>query len=138
MANALARTRYASVTAHTASPQRLLTMLYDRLVTDLAMAEAAMRRGEHEQVSSQLRHAQDILLELWASLDVELWPEGVPLRSLYLWMVNELMGSRTPAQPDRIAECRKLVEPLRDSWKQALILNTTPTPTNASGVHGAA
>jgi flagellar protein FliS len=140
MPNALARTRYASVTAHTASPQRLLTMLYDRLITDLAVAEASMRTADHENVSRRLTHAQDILLELWASLDVEIWPEGAPLRALYLWMVNELMSSRAPAQPDRIAAVRQLVEPLRDSWKQALVLNSSPTPTpaGAAAMHGAA
>jgi flagellar secretion chaperone FliS len=141
MAHALARTRYASVTAHTASPQRLLTMLYDRLITDLAVAEAGMRTGAHELVGQRLCHAQDILLELWASLDVDAWPEGAPLRSLYLWMVNELMSSRVPAQPDRIAEVRLLLEPLRDSWKEALALTSVPTPTPAgagSSMPGAA
>jgi flagellar protein FliS len=139
MANAQVRTRYASVTAHTASPQRLLTMLYDRLITDLAVAEAAMRTADHESVGRRLCHAQDILLELWASLDVEIWPEGAPLRSLYLWMVNELTSSRVPVQPERVAACRELIEPLRDSWKQALALNSTPpTPAGTSAMHGAA
>jgi flagellar secretion chaperone FliS len=137
MPNAQARTRYASVTAHTASPSRLLTMLYDRLITDLAVAEAAMRTGDHETIGRRLCHAQDILLELWASLDVEVWPEGAPLRSLYLWMVNELMSSRVPAQPERVAACRELIEPLRDSWKQAVSLTSTPTPTPAGAGAGA-
>jgi flagellar protein FliS len=122
MQNGLARSRYASDTAQTASPQRLLTMLYDRLIGDLAVAEAAMRTGDLKAVSSRLSHAQDILLELWASLDVEIWPDGAPLRSLYLWIVNELMSSRIPAQPERVLACRELLEPLRDSWKQALTL----------------
>jgi flagellar protein FliS len=122
MPNGLARTRYASDTAQTASPQRLLTMLYDRLIGDLAVAEAAMRTNDHKAVSVRLSHAQDILLELWASLDVEIWPEGGPLRSLYLWMVSELMASRVPAQPERLLACRELLEPLRDAWKQALSL----------------
>jgi flagellar protein FliS len=122
MPNGLARNRYASDTAHTASPQRLLTMLYDRLIGDLAVAEAAMRTADHKTISVRLGHAQDILLELWASLDVEIWPEGAPLRSLYLWMVNELMSSRVPAQPERLLAVRQLLEPLRDAWKQALTL----------------
>ena len=140
MPNTLVRTRYASVTAHTASPQRLLTMLYDRLIIDLAMAEAAMRTGDHETIGKRLTHAQEILLELWASLDTQVWPEGAPLKSLYLWMVSELMGSRMPDQPERVAACRELVEPLRDTWKQALSLTTAvPTPAATSpAIHGAA
>jgi flagellar protein FliS len=137
MSNGLARTRYASVTSQTASPQRLLIMLYDRLVGDLAVAEAAMRTGDHETIGRRLTHAQEILLELWASLDVEAWPEGAPLRSLYLWMVNELMSSRLPAQPDRLVTVRQLIEPLRDAWKQALALQPAPSLAEAS-MHGAA
>jgi flagellar protein FliS len=138
MPNGLARTRYASVTAQTASPQRLLTMLYDRLVADLTVGEAAMRTGNHEVVGQRLTHAQEILLELWASLNVEIWPEGAPLRSLYLWMVSELMSSRVPIQPDRVAACRALVEPLRDAWKQALVLQAASGGVKASVLNGAA
>jgi flagellar protein FliS len=138
MSNGLARTRYASVTAQTASPQRLLTMLYDRLVADLTVGEAAMRTGNHEVVGQRLTHAQEILLELWASLNVEIWPQGAPLRSLYLWMVSELMSSRVPIQPERVAACRELIEPLRDAWKQALVLEPTSGDVKSSALNGAA
>jgi flagellar protein FliS len=138
MSNGLARTRYASVTAQTASPQRLLTMLYDRLVADLTVGEAAMRTGTLEVVGQRLTHAQEILLELWASLNVEIWPEGAPLRSLYLWMVSELMSSRVPIQPERVAACRELIEPLRDAWKQALVLEPTSGGVKSSALNGAA
>jgi flagellar secretion chaperone FliS len=138
MSNGLARTRYASVTAQTASPQRLLTMLYDRLVADLTVGEAAMRTGNHEVVGQRLTHAQEILLELWASLNVEIWPQGAPLRSLYLWMVSELMSSRVPIQPERVAACRELIEPLRDAWKQALVLEPTSGGVKSSALNGAA
>jgi flagellar protein FliS len=138
MPNAIAHSRYASVTAQTASPQRLLTMLYDRLIVDLAMAEAAMHTRDHAVVGRRLRHGQEILLELWASLDTEIWPEGAPLRSVYLWMISELMSSRVPAQPERVAGVRALLEPLRDSWKQALMLESAPPPSPVPSFHGAA
>jgi len=138
MAYGAAKTAYASVTAQTASPQRLLTMLYDRLILDLVLAEAAMRTGDHETTGNRLQHAQDILLELWASLDEEAWPDGAPLRSLYLWLVSELLGSRMPPQPDRLIVCRELLEPLRDAWKQALELQATGGLAAPATVHGAA
>jgi flagellar protein FliS len=113
-------------------------MLYDRLVADLSLGEAAMRTGNHEVVGQRLTHAQEILLELWASLNIEIWPEGQPLRSLYLWMVGELMSSRVPSQPDRILACRLLVEPLRDAWKQALVLQPAPAGLGVPVLNGAA
>jgi flagellar protein FliS len=102
-------------------------MLYDRLILDLTIAEAAMHTADHETTGYRLQHAQEILLELWASLDETAWPEGAQLRSLYLWLVNELIACRLPPQPERLAECRLLLEPLRDAWKQAVELASAST-----------
>jgi len=116
-----ARARYASDSTDTASPARLLTMLYDRLVSDLASAEVAMERNEIAVTGEKIGRAQEILLELAASLDLEAWPEGEPLRRLYLWMVSELWTARLRKLPDKVADCRQLIEPLRDAWRIAAI-----------------
>jgi flagellar protein FliS len=121
MSYTAARARYASDSTDTASPARLLTMLYDRLVSDLAAAEAAMRRDDIAITGERIGRAQEILLELAASLDLEVWPEGEPLRRLYLWLVSELWTARLRKQPERVAECRELIEPLRDTWRMAAI-----------------
>ncbi|HST80440.1 MAG TPA: flagellar export chaperone FliS [Kineosporiaceae bacterium] len=121
MSYTAARARYASDSTDTASPARLLTMMYDRLVSDLASAEAAMLRADIAVTGERIGRAQEILLELAASLDIESWPEGEPLRRLYLWMVNELWTARLRKQPEKVAECRQLIEPLRDAWRMAAI-----------------
>jgi flagellar protein FliS len=114
----LAKARYASDAAQTVSPARLVTMLYDRLVVDLVTAEDAMRSNDVATLGGRLGHAQEILLELHATLDLQVWPEGEPLSRLYLWMVGELMQARLSADPQRIEQCRMLVEPLRDAWHE--------------------
>lgn len=119
MSYGLAQARYASDAAATVSPARLLTMLYDRLVADLVAAEEAMRRDDHATTGARLGRAQEILLELHATLDLALWPEGEPLSRLYLWMVSELMQARLRGVPQRVADCRALIEPLRDAWHAA-------------------
>jgi flagellar secretion chaperone FliS len=121
MSYTAARARYASDTTDTASPARLLTMLYDTLVSDLAAAEGAIQRDEISLTGDKIGRAQEILLELAATLDVEAWPEGEPLRRLYLWMVSELWTARLSKRADLVAECRALVEPLRDAWRTAAI-----------------
>jgi flagellar secretion chaperone FliS len=121
MSYTAARARYASDSTDTASPARLLTMLYDRLVSDLAAAEASMQRGEVAVTGDRIGRAQEILLELAATLDTQAWPEGEPLRRLYFWMVSELWTARLRQQPDKVAECRQLIEPLRDAWRMAAI-----------------
>jgi flagellar secretion chaperone FliS len=121
MSYTAARARYASDSTDTASPARLLTMLYDRLVSDLAAAEAAIHRDDITVTGDRLGRAQEILLELAATLDIEAWPEGEPLRRLYFWMVNELWTARLHKRPEKVAECRQLIEPLRDAWRMAAI-----------------
>lgn len=119
MSYGLAQARYASDATATVTPARLLTMLYDRLVHDLSVAETAMVTGDVALTGERIGQAQEILLELRATLDVSVWPEGEALGRLYLWIVGELSQARLRRQPERIADCRGLVEPLRDAWHQA-------------------
>jgi flagellar protein FliS len=121
MSYTAARARYASDSTDTASPARLLTMLYDRLISDLAAAEAAMHRSDISGTGEHIGRAQEILLELASTLDVEAWPGGEPLSRLYLWMVSELWQARLRNSPQRILDCRELIEPLRDAWRIATI-----------------
>lgn len=121
MSYTAARARYASDSTDTASPARLLIMLYERLVSDLASAEAAIQRDDIPVTGEKIGHAQEILLELAATLDIDAWPDGEPLRRLYLWMVSELWTARLSKQADKVTECRQLIEPLRDTWRMAAI-----------------
>jgi flagellar protein FliS len=131
--------RYASDATQTASPAHLVTMLYDRLITDLATAEEAMHRGDITATGTRLGHAQEILLELHGTLDTRAWPAGESLAALYLWMVGELMRARLQKQPQRVADCRELLLPLRDAWKQAQdALTRTNSPLHGKRLDGAA
>lgn len=121
MSYGLAKARYAEDATETVSASRLLTMLYDRLVSDLAAGEQAMLAGDIATTGARLGRAQEILLELHATLDTKIWPQGEPLARLYLWMVSELMQARLRQTPKRIADCRALVEPLRDAWREAAV-----------------
>ncbi len=119
MSYGLAQARYASDATQTVSPARLLTMLYDRLVVDLSTAHEAMLRSDYAIAGDRLSHASDIVLELHATLDTEIWPEGAGLASLYTWIVGELIQARLHKDPGRVADCRDLVIPLRDAWHAA-------------------
>jgi flagellar protein FliS len=138
MSYGLAQARYASDAAATANPARLLTMLYDRLVQDLTVAESAMRAGEVESTGERVGRAQEILLELHATLDLSVWPEGEGLARLYLWIVGELSNARLRNDPALITDCRELIEPLRDAWHQALVSQNMETLAGVHGIGGAA
>ncbi|WP_149203364.1 flagellar export chaperone FliS [Actinotalea subterranea] len=113
------RTRYLDDTVATASPAKLLTMLYDRLVLDLKRAEDAQRAGDRAGAGAQLTHAQDIVSELLETLDVDAWDGAKQLMSVYTFLLTELVGANVAGDADRTASCRELVEPLRDAWHEA-------------------
>jgi len=119
--SAQARSRYTADAVATASPARLLVMLFDRLVLDLVNAESAAGEGDFGRMSSELLHAQDIVLELRTSLDVKGWDGAAGLAALYTWIFSELVAANVKRDAARIATCRGLVEPLRDTWRQAAL-----------------
>jgi flagellar protein FliS len=115
------RARYLADSVNTASPARLLVMLYERLILDLSQAEMAMRAGRREEGGEKLMHAQEIVLELRATLDDEVWAGAAGLAQIYEFVVNELIAANIKADVDRIVSCRSLVEPLLDAWRQAAL-----------------
>ena len=119
MSAASLRARYMGDTVTTASPQRLLVMLYDRLALDLERAERALTEGDRSAANEQLQHAQEIVLELQASLRVDIWDGGPRLAALYTWLLTELMRANVKGSVRVVADCRKIVEPLRDAWREA-------------------
>ena len=103
----------------TASPARLVTMLYDRLVRDLAAAEQAIAAKDRRETDRNLRHAQDIVIELRTSLDMETWDGAAGLASIYAFLLGELIRANAQKDAARVAACRDLVQPLREAWHTA-------------------
>lgn len=115
------RARYLGDSVSTASPGRLLVMLYERLVLDLAQAETAMLAGDRPSANEQLIHAQDIIMELRATLDLAAWEGAVGLAQIYAFLLGELIAANVNVDPARVAGCRQLVEPLLEAWRQAAL-----------------
>lgn len=120
-APAAIRNRYASEAITTASPAKLLLMLFDRLVRDLMTAEQALRDQDLGRASSELVHAQDILSELRSSLDVTAWEGGPALAQLYGYLRAELVAANLRKDRVQVVQVRELVEPLRDTWRAAAL-----------------
>ncbi len=103
----------------TATPERLLLMMYDRLALDLSRGEAAIDRGDIYEVHERLTNAQAIVRELQAALDVSIWPEGTGLLDVYDYVVRLLVDANVHKDATKVAEARGLVAPLHDAWRQA-------------------
>lgn len=114
-----ARSRYVAASVETASPARLLTMLCDRLLLDVERAAHALDAGQRPQATQHLAHAQEIVAELIASLEVDAWEGGPRLLSIYTWLHGELLGASAAGDAARVRACARVVEPLARTWHEA-------------------
>ena len=116
-----ARDTYLGGMTSTASPARLLVMLYDRLVLDLQRAVEHGDRAEFLDAGRQLMHAQEIVLELQGSLRVDAWDGAAQLSSIYAWLHSEMVRANVQRDVAATRACLALVEPLADAWRQAAL-----------------
>jgi flagellar protein FliS len=113
------RERYLADSISTASPTKLLMMLFDRLVLDLTRGEQALLAGNRPEANTHLLHAQDIVTELHVSLDVDAWDGAPGLASLYAFVETELVNANVRGDVTKVTGVRQLMEPLRDTWREA-------------------
>ncbi|MCR2813973.1 flagellar export chaperone FliS [Microbacterium sp. zg.Y1090] len=113
-----AQQRYREEAILSASPQRLVTMLYDRLLLDVARAETAQRAGDWVTANSELQHAQSIVNELSSSLSAG-WAGSTELQAVYAYLIRTLIGANIARDPERTRECRDLIAPLHEAWHAA-------------------
>jgi flagellar protein FliS len=130
------RDRYAADAIMSASPMRLLTMLYDRLLLDLDRAEKAHETKSWAVASTNLLHAQDIVTELTSSLKVDAWDGGDRLLALYNYVAGALIDANVKRDTERIRESIELLEPLRQAWHEASMQLTATQPAAPRPVSG--
>jgi len=113
------RARYVGNSVDAMSPGRMIVALYDRLLLDLERARQAIEEHNPATAHECLLHAQSIVAELHDSLDCEQWAAGGGLKSLYVFVLGELVTANVDKSADRIASCHALLAPLRDAWREA-------------------
>jgi flagellar protein FliS len=117
--NTSLRNRFISDGAATVSQERLLIALYERLLQDMDQAAQAIEHKRPADAHAKLVHAQQILEELHMAIDVDAWPEGRRLVSLYLYVHEQLVLANLRKDAARVRECRELIEPLAETWREA-------------------
>ena len=116
-----AKNAYVGNSVATASPERLLVMLCDRLVLDVQRALEAQQNRNLPEAHNQLIHAQEIIIHLRSTLRVEAWDGGPGLASLYDWLHNELIRANISKDPAVTEGCLSIVTNLADTWRTAAL-----------------
>jgi flagellar protein FliS len=112
---------YVDNSVATASPERLLVMLCDRLVLDVQRGVAALEAGLTSEAHTQLVHAQEVVTHLRATLRVEGWDGGPGLASLYDWLHAQLVQANIRKDAGIAAGCFSLAQDLATTWREAAL-----------------
>jgi flagellar protein FliS len=114
----LAPQAYKESAILTATPERLVVMLYDGIRRFLLQAGVAMREGNIEQSNDRLKRAEAIIDELNTTLDMSQGQVAERLRALYNFSKRHLMEARIQRNPDMIDEAAKILDTVGDAWRQ--------------------
>lgn len=109
---------YTESAVMTATPERLVVMLYDGAIRFLNQSAAAMRSGLRQESRNRMRRAEAIIDELNLTLDMEQGEISTRLRSIYLFCKRQLAEATIEQSDAKIATVIELLDELRESWEQ--------------------
>lgn len=102
-----------------ASPQELITLLFDGALSALAKAKGSMERNDISGRTSQINKANDIILGLKDFLDHEQGGEvAANLDALYDYMVRTLVQANRANDLEKVQEVMGLLLEVKGGWAQ--------------------
>lgn len=100
-----------------ASPHQLITMMFDGLISRLAMAKGFINRSDYEGKSRCLGSAITIIGALQDALDADKGGEiAENLDRLYLYMTRRVFAAGVANDVDIIDEVIGLVKTIKEGW----------------------
>lgn len=100
-----------------ASPHRLVTMLFDGVFEAMNQARSAIETGNTELKNRSLSRAVRILDEgLKASLNMQAGPLAGDLNELYAYLCMRLTRANLHGDAAAIEECQRILTPVREAW----------------------
>jgi len=118
----------------TASPAKIVQLLYEKAIEHLNESEKLLEEGNYVQFSERVGKAQDIITELNLSLDMEKGGEiAKNLRVLYTYMYRELVEAVLKKDKAKLLEVRGMLSDLLETWKEAMKKAAAPKPEGQQG-----
>ncbi|MDV2582853.1 flagellar export chaperone FliS [Alkalibacillus haloalkaliphilus] len=113
---------YQQNSVSTASPGELTLQLYNGCIKFIKVAKVAIEKDDIEGRNTNLKKAQNIIAELMVTLnpDYDITNQLLPLYDYINYCLREANIHNDVAKLD---EAQKVVEQLRDTWKEAIKLD---------------
>jgi flagellar protein FliS len=120
MPNANAYARYKQSSIETASPEKLLLMLFDGGIKFLNLGNLAIEQKDYSSANKWFVKVQDILSELMVSLDIDKGGEiASNLYKLYEFYRNEVVKANITKNAELLPPVLEFFRLYRDMWAEA-------------------
>ena len=130
---------YKETTIKTASPAKLIIMLYDEALRQIDNAMELLDGGDKrlDRVNNAIIRAQDMVTELTVSLDFEKGGEiANNLNNLYFYFNQQLMESNIRKSSEPLKPVRTMMAELREAWQQIAANSANTAEENARDYRG--
>jgi len=109
--------RYLEDQVLSASPVKLVSLLFAGALRYLDRAEAAMQRGDRAESGKQVSQAMAIVSELRACLNLEAGQQiARNLEELYRFVLQQLFEANLQQKPEYIAAARSILQPVKEGF----------------------
>ncbi len=107
-----------SSAVNSASPHRLIGMLFDGALTALARAKGMMERQDVEGRTQQIKKACEIVVGLKGSLDHDAGSDvAANLDNLYNYMITRMVAANRENDIAAVDEVSKLIAEVKSGWE---------------------
>ncbi|SNX53110.1 flagellar export chaperone FliS [Thermoanaerobacterium sp. RBIITD] len=103
----------------TASPEELVLMLYNGVIRFIEEAKLAIKDKNIEKAHNSIMRAQDIVLELMATLDMQ-YDISKNLYNIYEYISRRLVEANLKKDTEALDEVKTLVSDLKDTWTKGV------------------
>lgn len=113
--------QYQQTQIKTASPERILILLYDGAIQFLNKAKIGMQNNNIEETHNNMIAAQRIITEFMVTLDMKVGGEmAVNLYRLYEYLHYRLVQANIKKDVEMVDEVLKHLKELKQTWEEAI------------------
>ena len=111
---------YRNTQVTSARPENLVVMVYNGAIRFIKGGCEAIQEGDYEQAGTMFTKAQDIVVELRASLNSEAGSVADNLDALYEYIQDQLIKANVKKDEAYARNALEIMEGLHEAWVEAV------------------
>ncbi len=128
--------QYKENSVQTASPEKLILMLYDGAIKFLNQAKVAIDANNIQESNLYITKTQDVITELMIALNMD-YEIAHNLYNLYDYFNRRLIEANIKKDPEILAEVLNHILELRETWAEAALkFKSQSTPAGGVNLEG--